>query len=246
MEKPIYFVSDIHLGAPTLSEEFETMQKKELLKFLDNVERTGSRLTIVGDLFDFWYEYKYVIPKDYFWLYAKLKSLVESGIAVDYIAGNHDFYLGRFFSQSVGLKVYQDGFSEEICGKKFLVIHGDGLAVKDSGYRMLKRFLRYNFVRWMIRWLHPDIGFSLAKAFSKKSREYTSSKDFGESDGMMMFARKKIEEGYDFVVMGHNHMPRFEHMGKGIYINLGDWLKSFTYGVFDGDAMKLMNWKTEA
>lgn len=221
------------------------MRKKELLRFLENVVENGSRLTIVGDLFDFWYEYKYVIPKNYFWLYAKLKEVVEKCVAVDYVAGNHDFFPGEFFSNSIGIKVYQDGFSEEINGKKFLIVHGDGLARRDYGYRMLKRILRNSFVKMLIRWIHPDVGFHLAKMFSKKSREYTSSKDFGEADDMMLFAETKIHEGYDFVVMGHNHVPRYMPFEKGVYINLGDWLKSFTYGVFDGATMKLMNWKIE-
>jgi UDP-2,3-diacylglucosamine hydrolase len=246
VEKPVYFISDIHLGAPTLTLEFETWRKKELLKFLDEVIDSGSRLTIVGDLFDFWYEYKRVVPKDFFWIYAKLREMVEKNLVVDYVAGNHDFYLGEFFSRSVGIRVHQDGFSEEMNGKKFLVVHGDGLAQNDSGYRMLKRILRSKLTRTFIRWIHPDVGFFLAKVFSKKSREYTSSKDYGETDTMMSFAQGKIGEGYDFVIMGHNHVPKLERFGKGIYVNLGDWLKNFTYGVFDGDTMKLMNWKTEA
>lgn len=241
--KPVYFVSDIHLGAPALQSDFEEKRKKELLRFFDAAENRGSRLIIVGDLFDFWYEYKHVVPKDFFWLYARLRQMVDSGIQVDYIAGNHDFYLGQFFSKSVGLNVYQDGFSEEISGKKFLVIHGDGLAVKDAGYRMLKRILRNGFVQSVIRWIHPDIGFSVARAFSRKSREYTTNRDFGEADGMRIFAEKELKDGYDFVVMGHNHVPRFERLGKGIYVNLGDWLSNFTYGIYDGDEMQLLKWE---
>jgi len=243
LAKPVYFISDLHLGAPSLTVDFEARRRDELLKFLDMVVQNAGRLIIDGDLFDFWYEYKYVIPKNYFWLYVKLKELVEKGIKVDYIAGNHDFFLGEFFSKSVGLNVFQDGFSEDMNGKKFLIIHGDGLAVKDSGYRMLKRILRNGFTRSVIRWIHPDIGFSLAKAFSKKSREYTSNKDFGETDGMTLFAQEKLKDGYDFVVMGHNHVPKVEQYGKGIYVNLGDWLKNFTYGVFDGYMMQLVKWK---
>ncbi|HUI28598.1 MAG TPA: UDP-2,3-diacylglucosamine diphosphatase [Candidatus Acidoferrales bacterium] len=256
--KPVYFISDIHLGAPTLSQDFETKRRKEVLKFLDVVVGNGSRLIVVGDLFDFWFEYRYVVPKDYFWLYVKLKEMVDGGIAVDYVAGNHDFFLGEFFEKSIGLRVHQEGFSENINGKRFLIIHGDGLAQKDSGYRMLKKILRNNHSRTFIRWIHPDVGFYFAKAFSKKSREYTSSKDFGEADGMLMFAERKISEGYDFVIMGHNHVPRCEYFpripappaghpnGKGVYVNLGDWLKNFTYGIFDGDTVKLMNWEVEA
>jgi UDP-2,3-diacylglucosamine hydrolase len=228
-----------------LSIDFETTRKSEVLKFLDRVLESGSRLTIVGDLFDFWYEYRYVVPKDFFWIYVKLKEMVDRGLRVDYVAGNHDFYLGEFFSKSVGLKVYQDGFSEEINGKKFLIVHGDGLAQKDSGYRLLKRILRSGLARTLIRWVHPDVGFSMAKVFSKKSREYTSSKDFGETDSMNSYAQKKIGEGYDFVVMGHNHVPRLEHFENGIYVNLGDWLRNFTYGVFDGDTMRLLKWDAD-
>jgi UDP-2,3-diacylglucosamine hydrolase len=241
----VYFVSDIHLGAPKITNEFEMKRREELLKFLDVVKSNGSRLIIVGDLFDFWYEYKYVVPKSYLWLYAKLKELVEKGVTVDYIAGNHDFYLGEFFSSAIGIRVYQDGFAEKINGKNFFILHGDGLAIKDSGYRMLKRALRNKFVRGLIRWIHPDVGFALARAFSKKSREYTSNKDFGEADGMVLFAERKVREGYDFVVMGHNHVPKSMPIEKGFYINLGDWLGNFTYGVFDGDRMQLMKWEFE-
>ena len=243
MGKSIYFISDIHLDAPLLASDFEEQRRNELLKFLNIVEQSGSRLIIVGDLFDFWYEYKYVVPKNYFWLYAKLKGLVEKGIAIDYVAGNHDFFLCEFFSNSVGAKVHQDGFSENMNGKKFLIIHGDGLAVRDGGYRMLKKILRSKFTRSIIRRIHPDLGFLLAKAFSKRSREYTSSKDFGETDGMMLFAEGRIHEGYDFVVMGHNHVPKLVHFGNGVYVNLGDWLKNFTYGIFDGDTMQLLKWE---
>lgn len=215
------------------------------MRFLTTVAENGSRLVIVGDLFDFWYEYKYVVPKNYFWLYAKFMEMVRSGICMNYVAGNHDFFPGKFFSEALGLSVFPNGFSEEIGGKKFLVIHGDGLALKDSGYRMLKKILGNRLVRSAIRWIHPDIGFSLAKAFSKRSREYTSNKDFGETDGMMLFAERKISEGYDFVVMGHNHLPKVEHFGRGVYVNLGDWLENFTYAIFDGDAMQLIKWKFE-
>lgn len=243
--KPVYFISDIHLGAPSLGADFEAKRKFELLKFLHNVANSGSRLVIVGDLFDFWFEYRSVIPKDYFWLYAELKSMADSGICVDYVAGNHDFFLGQFFSDSVGLNVYPDGFSEEMEGRRFLIVHGDGLALKDSGYRMLKKLLRNGFVNSIIRWIHPDIGFRLAKAFSRKSREYTSAKNYGELDGMTIFAENRIKEGYDYVIMGHNHVPRLEHFGNGVYVNLGDWLRSFTYGIFDGNEMQLVKWEFE-
>ena len=243
--KPVYFVSDVHLGAPSLSLDFEEKRKRELLRFFSKVEETGSRMIIVGDLFDFWYEYKHVVPKKFFWIYAKLKEMTDRGIPIDYIAGNHDFYQGEFFTQSVGLIIHQDGFSEEIGGKKFLVIHGDGLALKDTGYRILKRILRNSFTQKMIRWVHPDVGFSMARAFSRKSREYTTSKDFGETDGMRQFAEKKLNEGYDYVIMGHNHVPKCERFAGGIYINLGDWLANFTYGVYDGNEVQLLKWELE-
>jgi UDP-2,3-diacylglucosamine hydrolase len=243
--KPVFFISDVHLGAPNINTAKDIERRLKLQRFFEKVASEGSRLVIVGDLFDFWFEYKFVIPREHYWIYPLLSHLTSSGVKVDYVAGNHDFHIGDFFSSTLGVNVHRDGFSERIGEKNFMIIHGDGLAVKDAGYRILKKILRNPITLWLMRWIHPDIGFEIAKAFSKKSREYTSNKDFGEEDGMRIFAEKKISEGFDYVVMGHHHVPEIIHIKNGFYVNLGDWIENFTYGYFDGSSMKLLKWESK-
>lgn len=243
--RPVFFISDVHLGAPNINAQKDGERRLKLQRFLEKVAAEGSRLIIVGDLFDFWYEYKFVIPKEHYWIYPLISNLTSLGIKVDYVAGNHDFHLGDFFSQTLGVNIHPEGFSERIGEKSFLIIHGDGLAVKDGGYRILKRILRSRIAVWLMRWIHPDIGFEIAKVFSKKSREYTSSKNFGEENGMRIFAEEKISDGFDYVIMGHHHVPEITPIGNGYYVNLGDWIENFTYGYFDGDKMKLLKWDSK-
>jgi UDP-2,3-diacylglucosamine hydrolase len=236
-----YFVSDAHLGVDR--REIEREKERELIKFLEMVETDGNRLFILGDLFDFWFEYRTVIPKGYHRLLAKLSDVVEKGIEVNYLAGNHDFWLGSFFREEVGMHVFPDPFGVTIGSARFFFHHGDGLADNDLGYRILKKILRNRFNVWLYSWLHPDLGVQVARFSSRKSRNYTSQKDYGEKDGMRAFASQKIAEGYHYVVMGHNHRPVCESIGDGTYVNLGDWMFHYTYGVFDNDRFELLEWK---
>ncbi len=231
---PVYFVSDVHLGVS----DPETEQRKLtlLLKLLSRIRATGGALYIVGDLFDFWYEYRAVIPRGYHRLYTSLEDLVTAGVPVTYLAGNHDFAIGEFFSRDLGITVLPDDISFTVDNTRFYVYHGDGLAPKDGGYRALKRVLRSPVSQWGFRLLHPDLGFRLARRFSHTSRDYTSGKDFGEKDGMRLEAARRIGSGSDIVVMGHRHVPLREALDGGVYINLGDWIRHFTYAVYrDGD-----------
>ena len=236
-----YFVSDAHLGIDR--KEVEREKERELIRFLDSVQSDGKQLFILGDLFDFWFEYRTVIPKGFHRLLAKLSELVDTGVELNYLAGNHDFWLGNFFEQEIGMRVHAEPFSVTIDGVKFFLHHGDGLAGNDLGYRLLKKVLRNRFNIRLYSWLHPDIGVRLARFSSRKSRHYTSQKDYGEVDGMMKFAAQKIAEGYNYIVMGHNHKPVFEKIGNGTYINLGDWISHYTYGVYDGSSFRLVEWK---
>jgi UDP-2,3-diacylglucosamine hydrolase len=236
-----YFVSDAHLGVG--EKEVERQKERELIRFLDLVESDGKQLFILGDLFDFWFEYRTVIPKGYHRLLAKLSELTEKGIEVSYLAGNHDFWLGGFFKDEIGMHVHSDPFSVTVGNAKFYLHHGDGLAQKDLGYRILKKVLRNRFNIWLYSLIHPDLGVKLARFSSKKSRDHTSQKDFGEQDGMKLFADQKVAEGYKYVIMGHNHKPVCEKIGNGYYVNLGDWISHYTYGVYEGDKFELREWK---
>ncbi len=239
--KSIFFVSDIHLGLHDKVQEKE--KERRFLSFLEHVERRGEQLFIVGDLFDYWFEYKYVIPRGYHHVISKLGMLVESGVKVTYIAGNHDFWLGDFFPSDLGIPVHKDPISVTLRGKKFYLHHGDGLALRDTGYRILKKILRSRLNIFLFSLVHPSITAPIAKGSSRSSREYTSQKDYGESDGMIACAEKKIAEGFDVVIMGHRHQPRTQPIGKGTYINLGDWITYRTYAEFNGTKVVLKTWE---
>jgi UDP-2,3-diacylglucosamine hydrolase len=226
---PIYFISDVHLGIGTVEEDRHRLGL--LLALLKDIRNERGDLYIVGDLFDFWYEYRSVVPRGYHRLYQALEDLRLADCAVTYIAGNHDFAIGDFFSHDLDLTVVQNDFEFSGQGRRFYLFHGDGLAMKDGGYRALKRVLRSPLSQRLYRLLHPDLGFGLARRFSHGSRDYTSARDFGELDGMRVEAERRIAAGVDIVVMGHRHVPRQLSIGSGVYINLGDWLSHFTYAV---------------
>lgn len=236
-----YFVSDAHLGIDT--RELEKEKEHELIRFLTLVQSDGKELFILGDLFDFWFEYRTVIPKGYHRLLTKLSELVEKGIEVNYLAGNHDFWLGNFFRDEIGMHVFAEPFGVTIGRARFYLHHGDGLMNNDLGYRFLKKVLRNRLNIWLYSWLHPDLGVPLAQISSRKSRNYTSQKDFGQIDGMLQFATEKIAEGFQYIVMGHNHIPIYKKIGRGVYVNLGDWISHYTYGIYDGENFRLLEWK---
>jgi len=231
MGEVIYFLSDAHLGAD--SEQKERLKQKKLLAFLGQVNKDGDYLYILGDLFEFWFEYENVMPKKHFEILSKLKELTQKGVKISYVTGNHDFWLGDFLSKEIAIKICTESISAEHQGKRIFIIHGDGLAKKDRGYRILKRILRNRTNIWLYRQLPPDLGIPLAKKVASLSRSHTSKKEKHLED-YVDFARGKIEEGYDAVVMGHTHYPMFRDLGKGIYMNVGDWIENFTYGRLKG------------
>ncbi|MDX9757557.1 MAG: UDP-2,3-diacylglucosamine diphosphatase [Bacteroidota bacterium] len=226
---PIYFISDLHLGVG--DPETERHKLSLLLTLLGAVRDERADLYIVGDLFDFWYEYRSVVPRGYHGLYAAIDQLRGAGCAVTYLAGNHDFAIGDFFSRDLDVTVIRDDHTFVAQGRHFSLAHGDGLAVRDGGYRLLKRVLRASLSQRLFRLLHPDCAFGIARRFSHGSRDYTSGRDFGEDDGMRIDAARRISAGADIVVMGHRHLPCIEPVGTGLYVNLGDWIGHYTYAV---------------
>jgi UDP-2,3-diacylglucosamine hydrolase len=235
-----YFISDAHLGLGPKDEERQ--KESRLLAFLDNIKNDATRLFIVGDLFDAWLEYRTVIPKGFHRLFTKLEEFSSLGITIHYLAGNHDYWMRNFFHDELGMKTYLDAFHITVDGKKVFLHHGDGLAVKDTGYRILKFILRHPFNIWLYSWLHPDLGVALARSSSKKSRRYTAAKDYSDDNGMERFAGKKIASGFDIVIMGHRHQPVQKQIGNGLYINLGDWISHNTYAVMENGCIELKKW----
>lgn len=237
-----YFFSDAHLGIGTKEED--RSKERSIVRFLEGVALDGEQLFIVGDLFDYWFEYRTVVPKGYFRLFTQLANLTEGGIRVSYVAGNHDFWLKTYLHDELGVEIHYDPIERDIHGKRFYIHHGDGLIKNDTGYRILKKILRNKTCIYLFSLLHPDLAAVIARWSSHTSRKHTSKRSYEES-GMVEFAEKKIREGYDVVVMGHNHAPMTRNIGSGTYVNLGDWIEEQTYAVFDGTSIQLKKWSAD-
>lgn len=214
------------------------------MQFLDIMANDATHVYIVGDLFDFWYEYKNVIPKKYFNFLYKFKLMTEGGVEMHYLAGNHDFYLGQFFDNYINIKTWPDEYEFSLNNKNFFIWHGDGLGRKDGGYRFLKKIMRSKVNQKIFRFLHPDYGVTFARWVSGSSRKYTSQLNHlrDESD-YFEFAEKQFKRGVDYVLMGHRHNPLEHKVGNKKYINLGDWITCFSYAVFDGKDLELKYFK---
>ena len=242
-KKHTYFFSDAHLISGGYEQNRE--QNNKVVEFLKYVSENGKRLFIVGDLFDFWFEYKHSIPQTDPRVLGSIAEAVDRGVEVHYSSGNHDLWLGKYLSEAVGVEIHDGAFETEIDGKRFFIAHGDGLFKKDRGYRLMKAFFRNPVAIRIFRMIHPDLGVRLAKLFSKTSREnpITESSRSERKKLMRNFARIKFTEGFDYVLLGHIHEPDMISEKSTVYINLGDWITHFTYGLFDGKDLSLCYWK---
>ena len=246
-EKNIYFLSDFHLGVPNLQESHE--REKLIVRFFDEIKGNASEVFIVGDIFDFWYEYKYVVPRGYTRLLGKLAELSDRGIKLHFFVGNHDMWMKDYFQKELGMAVYYEPQSFERHGKNFLIGHGDGLGPGDKGYKRLKKIFRNPFCQWAFGMLPPRIGMGLANYFSQKSRAKTSYIEetfLGEEREWLILYSKKtlLEKKYDYFIFVHRHLTiHFRLNENSRYINLGEWMNFFTYAVFDGDDVKLLSYQ---
>lgn len=238
-----FFVSDLHFGL--LDSAQEKSRERSFVNFLEYCKTNTDQLFILGDLFDYWFEYKRVIQKGYFRTFTALQDLVEAGVEVHYFIGNHDFMHRDYFEKEIGLILHPSELEIIIDDKKFFLGHGDGLVANDLGYNILKKILRNNFLQKMYSIFHPDFGIWLASSSSKTSRDYTTEKSYGEVDGLLETAKKKIDEGFDYVVFGHTHIRRKEIYKSGQYINLGTWLNSPCYGKFSNNKFEIIDWDSK-
>ena len=239
MEKVYLFISDIHLGLQDKAQE--EAKEKKLVSFLKFAETNCDELFIVGDLFDYWFEYKRVYQKGFYRTLAALKDLSERKIKLHYFIGNHDFLHRDFFEEEFGAIMHHERLSVELNGKNFFIAHGDGLVSNDTGYKILKWILRNRFFQWLYSLLHPDLGIAIASKTSKSSREYTDKKDYGEVDGLYEAAKQKIDEGFDYVIFGHLHKRIWQNYKQGNYINMGSWLDKPCYGVFKNQKFEIVD-----
>lgn len=240
MNEAYLFISDIHLGLQ--SPVVEKRKERLLVKFLNFAQENAKELYIVGDLFDYWFEYKKVYQKGFFRTLTALQDLTENGITVHYIIGNHDFMHLNFFKDEIGTLMHEDAIDVTLGDKRFFIGHGDGMVKNDYGYNILKKVLRNKGLQKIYSWLHPDIGVSLASSTSKSSRGYTTKKNYGEEDGLFSAAKTKIDDGFDYVLFGHLHKRCLLEYNKGYYVNLGSWLDAPCYGIFRGGKFEIVDW----
>ncbi len=242
----IYFLSDFHLGAPN----YEASRKREdkLVRFLENCRKDAAAIFLVGDIFDFWYEYLNVVPKGYVRLFGKLAELTDAGIALHLFVGNHDMWMKTYFQKEMNIPVYFNEQEFEFNKQKFFIAHGDGLGPGDKSYKLLKKVFRNPVCQWLFGMLPPVIGIGLANFFSRKSRESvadTEKKFLGEDkEALMIYSREVLQrKHFDYLVFGHRHVPGVHALSdKSTYVNLGDWVIHFTYGEFDGANFELKKW----
>ena len=241
MNKTYYFISDIHLGLE--AKESEDSKEAKLVSFLYSIMDKADELFIVGDLFDYWFEYKRVYQKGYFRTFTALQDLTRKGVKVHYFIGNHDFLHRDFFPNELGVKLYENGDIFTLNDKKFYIAHGDGLIANDLGYKILKAVLRNDAAQWLYSKIHPDLGIRIASGSSKTSRKYTAQKDYGEKNGLFEVSKKYIDKGCDYVLFGHSHKKDLLPYNKGFYINLGSWLDEPCYGIFKDNEFSIVDWK---
>lgn len=245
--KHVYFGSDSHLGAPTSADSLP--REKKLVQWLDEIKEDAQVIFLLGDLFDFWFEYKTVVPKGFVRVLGKLAELRDSGIDIYFFVGNHDLWMNGYFEDELNIPVFHQPQVFEINDKQFFIGHGDGLGPGDKGYKRMKKVFTNSFCKWLFRWLHPDLGVRLAQYLSVKNKLISGEDDakfLGEDkEWLVQYAKRKLEEQhYDYFVFGHRHLPLDIQLNeKSKYINLGDWIKHYTYGKYNGLKIELKSYK---
>ena len=241
--KKIYFTSDFHLGAPNYENSLE--REKLICAWMDEIRQDCKELFLVGDIFDFWFEYKFAIPKGFVRIQAKIAEFTDNGIPVHFFTGNHDMWAFDYLPKELGVKIYRKPVEFTFDSKLLLIGHGDGLGPGDKKYKFLKKVFSSKICQWLFARIHPNLGIGIADYFSKSSRKSTGTSDevyLGEDkEWLVQYCKEKLQEKHiDFFIFGHRHLPLNITLGSNSrYINLGDWIKYFTYGVFDEGVFEL-------
>ncbi len=245
----IFFASDFHLGAPNY--EASLVREKKIVRWLDSIKDEATEIYLLGDVFDFWFEYKRAIPKGYVRLQGKIAELTDSGIKIHWFIGNHDMWIFDYIPKELGVNLIRTEVERELNGKSFFIGHGDGLGPGDHGYKFIKKVFRNPFCQWLFARLHPNFGIGLANFFSRKSRAATGEQDtvfYGENKEMLIqYCKDKLsKKKYDYLIFGHRHLPiDFQLSETTRYVNIGDWITYFTYAVFDGESLEMVTFEGE-
>lgn len=245
--KKIYFSSDNHLGAPTADASLP--REKKFVRWLDSIKHDAAAIFLLGDLFDFWFEYKTVVPKGFVRVLGKLAEMADTGISIHFFVGNHDLWMLDYLEKEVGIKVHYQPKEFTFNDRLFFIGHGDGLGPEDKGYKRMKKIFINPFFQWCFRWLHPDLGMRLGHYLSVKNKLISGEEDaifLGEDkEWLAQYAKRKYnEKARDYFVFGHRHIPLDIAINdQARYINLGDWITHFTYAEFSESTMALKKWE---
>jgi len=239
----IYFASDFHLGVPSLQSSLA--REKKICRWLDEIKKDAAEIYLVGDIFDFWYEYKYTIPKGTTRLLGKIAEISDSGIPIHFFVGNHDLWMNDYFTEELNVQVHHHPIEKIFNGKTFYIGHGDGLGPGDTMYKFLRKIFASSICQWLFSRLHPNLAFYIAKKSSKRSRVITGTSDErflgNENEWLFLYCRNYLKtKAVDYFIFGHRHLPLDLNVdNKARYINLGEWLNYCTYAVFDGNELSL-------
>lgn len=243
--KHLYFASDFHLGAPT--HESSRTREKVIINWLDYIKPKAGAIFLLGDIFDFWFEYHHVIPKGYIRLQGKLAELADAGIPLVLFTGNHDMWMFDYFPQEINLKIFRHPKTLYINNKKIMAGHGDGLGTSDKGYKILKKIFHSSWSQKAFRLIHPDLGIAIANAWSSKSRNGKEDEKFINKENEWIFnycQALEQKDHHDYYIFGHRHLPLDLDINvNSKYINLGEWMSNYSYALFDGEQVRLQKFK---
>lgn len=240
--KKVYFASDFHLGIP---DQYQSKQReKRIVRWLDTISKDAQAIFLLGDVFDFWFEYKQVVPKGYVRLLGKLAELTDQGIEIIIFSGNHDLWLKNYLIDEIGVKIYHEPQSYQIGSYLFYLGHGDGLGPGDKKFKFFKKVFKSPVCQWLFRWLHPDIGVWLAKSWSARSRlaqEHESLKFYGDQEWLIIHSNQVERKAHhDYYIYGHRHISSIYTLeNEATYVNLGEWVFDSPYVVYDGEELEM-------
>lgn len=249
-DKKIYFAADFHLGVPDHASSLK--RERQIIQWLESVRHDAHSIYLLGDIFDFWFEYKHTIPKGFVRLLGKLAELRDAGIPVIFFTGNHDMWMFDYFPQELDIPIYRHPQILQVGGQKLMIGHGDGLGPGDQTYKVLKRFFNSKVCQWLFARIHPNLGMAIANRWSRKSRITNSKRDEsfqGESGEYLWIYCKEMEKTthHDFYIFGHRHLPlHLQVAPNSTYINVGEWVHSKTYAVYDGEKVELREFQPSA
>lgn len=236
----------MHFGIPNFEKSLE--RERRLVRWLGEAEKDAEEFFLLGDIFDFWFEYKTTVPRGFVRFLGKLSEITDSGIPIHFFTGNHDIWIYDYLPKETGVIIHRGPIKHTFNGRTFLIAHGDGLGPSDRSFKLIKRVFTNGLAQRLFGLIHPDCGIKLAMYLSRKSRESLPEEEFSfkgeDKEWLILYAKEILQkEHIDYFIFGHRHVPILLKLNeKSTFINIGDWLIHFTYAVFDGERIDLLKY----